>query len=173
MCSKAHLESRIFLSDSCRRAAASSAWANTNASCTMHKCGPLHDLSFPMSRVISSLLTKLCHSLPSWLCCPNFCLTRSFFCATSDLHAKPSKILAGRQLCIIKRWIRAYFLPTQTVVVAGRACWLYVWSHFLLESVKNPTTVFSRKTVDSPAHPHVNSMPGSTKLGCCRLKFLQ
>lgn len=90
-------------------------------------------------------------------------------------HLQPSKPPTGRQLWIIKWWIRAYFLPTQT-----GDCWASSSAIGLIPlSTRNSTkshrclSSFGRKTVDSPAHPHVSSTPGSTRLGSSRLKFLQ
>lgn len=158
---------------------------------TVTLCGHLHDLSSlstSMSCLISPLLPEFTHSFSQRLGCPKCCPMRLHFLAFFFLlffwppsisvllpHLQPSKPPTGRQLWIIKWWIRAYFLPTQT-----GDCWASSSAIGLIPlSTRNSTkshrclSSFGRKTVDSPAHPHVSSTPGSTRLGSSRLKFLQ
>lgn len=148
----------------------------------MPLCGLWHDLSSPsfsMSCLISPLLPKFSHSFSQWYCCLKSYPMRLDLLATfpsSPLpYLQPSIALAGRQLWIIKWWIRAYFLPTQ--IGGDWACSLA--DGLIPLSTRNTTkshrcpASFNRKTVDSPAHPRVNSTPGSTRPGCLRVKFLQ
>lgn len=155
---------------------------------TVTLCGQWHDLSSlstSMSCLISPLLPEFTHSFSQRLGCPKCCPMRLHFLAFFFLgppsisvllpHLQPSKPPTGRQLWIIKWWIRAYFLPTQT-----GDCWASSLAIGLIPlTTRNSTkshrclSSFGRKTVDSPAHPHVSSTPGSTRLGSSRLKFLQ
>lgn len=90
-------------------------------------------------------------------------------------HLHPFKPPTGRQLWIIKWWIRAYFLPTQTGDGWARRLAIGLIPLSTRNSTKSHRCLpsFSGKTVDSPAHPRVRSTPGSTRLGSSRLKFLQ
>lgn len=146
-------------------------------------CGLWHDLSSPsfsMSCLISPLLPKFSHSFSQWYLCLKSCPMRLYFLATSPSSplpytSKPAMPRIVRQLWIIKWWIRAYFLPTQTGNDWARslAVGLIPLSTRNTSKSQRCPSFFSRKTVDSPAHPCVSSTPGSTRPGCCRGKFLQ
>lgn len=140
----------------------------------MTLCGLWHDLSSPsfsMSCLISPLLPKFSHSFSQW-----YCRLKSFPLSLHFLATFPSSLLpylqplAGRQLWIIKWWIRVYFLPTQTGGVWARCLadgLIPLSTRNITKSQRCPSS-FSEKTVDSPTDPRVRSMPGSTWPGCCR-----
>lgn len=143
-------------------------------------CGVIYHLCRFLRALIISFLPDFAHS-SRHLCftsCPaRFCPLHFFFFGRSPLpsSALSSSPLAGRQLRIIKWWIRGYFLPTQT---CGGWAGILALDFIPLSSRKAskshccPPSPPSRKTVESPLIPCVSSTPGSTRPGCCREKFL-
>lgn len=145
-------------------------------------CGLWRDLSSPsfsMSCLISPLLPKFSHSFSQWYCRLKSCPMRLHFLATFPSsvlpYLQPAMPFAGRQLWIIKWWIRAYFLPTQSGGgwAGSLAVGLIPLSNRNTRKSHRCPSSLSRKTVGSPAHPHVSTTPGSRRPGCCRVKFLQ